>query len=262
MNIIRKNLEKYENKHEKRKLKNKIKKQRNSISIRKYKDRKSKKIYIIKKGKINIKKINKNTILVGVILLLTIISFIWNQKKKENEEISLLEETEITDANEINQTEENEETEEKIMVHIIGAIQQEGIVEIEEGSRLVDVIQAAGGAKAEADLSQINLAYEVEDGQKIYIPTKGENISNQTYITEGIEYLNQENSQNKQAKININKATQEELETINGVGPSTAQKIIEYREENGKYKTIEDIKNVSGIGDSKFESIKEYITVK
>ena len=63
-------------------------------------------------------------------------------------------------------------------------------------------------------------------------------------------------------KININKATQAELETIPGVGPSTALKIINYRNENGKYKNIEDIKNVSGIGDAKFEKMKDYITIK
>ena len=63
-------------------------------------------------------------------------------------------------------------------------------------------------------------------------------------------------------KININKATQTELETIPGVGPSTALKIIEYREQNGKFKSIENIKNVSGIGDAKYEKMKDYITVK
>lgn len=170
------------------------------------------------------------------------------------------------------ETEENLETEntiiskeniveEKIIVHVTGAVEKQGIVEIEHGARILDIIDAAGGATNDADLTKINLAYEVEDGQKIYVP----NINDQ----ENIEYITKEAGENvlennieKNSKVNINKASQTELETLSGVGPSTALKIINYREQNGDFKNIEDIKNVPGIGEAKFESLKESICVK
>ena len=108
------------------------------------------------------------------------------------------------------------------------------------------------------------MAYILEDGEKIYIPKKGEDISNNNN-SQSLSSSSTSSSSNKTTsitKININKATQAELETIPGVGPSTALKIINYRNENGKYKNIEDIKNVSGIGDAKFEKMKDYITIK
>ena len=112
-----------------------------------------------------------------------------------------------------------------------------------------------GGLKENACLDDINLAYKLEDGMKIDIPTKQEkqeNISTQNNII----------SNNKQnTKININTATQTELETLSGIGASTALKIINYRKENGNFSSIEDIKNVSGIGESKYSSIKDSITV-
>ena len=108
---------------------------------------------------------------------------------------------------------------------------------------------------------------------KIYIPTikeKEENKENSSkqYITSSsglVEDKTVDNSntkENKSEKININTANQEQLETLPGIGPATATKIINYREENGKFKTIEDIKQISGIGDNKFEKIKNNITVK
>ena len=153
---------------------------------------------------------------------------------------------------------------EKIVIHITGAICNEGIYELEENSRIVDAVKMAGGLKEEADLKQINLAYVLEDGMKINIPSKNdnsnENINNtENYITK--EKLNSSNNTNsaKTSKININSATQTELETLPGIGPSTALKIINYRKEKGKFNKIEDIKNVNGIGESKFNKIKEFI---
>lgn len=141
-----------------------------------------------------------------------------------------------------------------IVVYICGAVKESQVITLEENSRICDAIDAVGGLTNEADLTNINLAYILEDGEKIYIPKKGEeiqNISTSSY-----------NNSSSPSKININKATQTELETIPGIGPSTALKIINYREENGKFSKIEDIKNVSGIGDAKYEQMKNYISIK
>ena len=139
-------------------------------------------------------------------------------------------------------------------MHITGAINNPGVIILEEGARIVDALEAAGGETEEADVNRLNLAYVLEDGEKLYIPSKNE--EEQEYITQG-----KDNMSEGQSKININSAQIEELITLPGVGEATANKIIEYRKENGKFQKIEDLKNVPGIGDSKFENIKMLIKV-
>lgn len=122
-------------------------------------------------------------------------------------------------------------------------------------------MEAAGGLTGEADINKINLAYIVKDGQKINIPNVN-SVENESYITENIgENIIVEDVKTSSSLVNINTATQTELESVTGIGPSTALKIIKYREENGKFKKIEDIKNVSGIGNAKYETIKNEICV-
>ena len=112
----------------------------------------------------------------------------------------------------------------------------------------------------DADITNVNLAYKVEDGQKIYIPNKLEADEIENIVTrDNGEGVLQGEKQNE--KVNINTATQTELETLSGIGPSTALKIITYRNENGKYKNIEEIKNVPGIGESKYKQIENKITI-
>lgn len=158
---------------------------------------------------------------------------------------------------ECNNTIKNENT---IIVYVCGAVKENKVITLKENSRICDAIEAAGGFTKEADLTNINLAYILEDGEKIYIPKKGELLN--TIEEASSTYESSLSASLKNNKININKATQTELETIPGVGPSTAIKIINYRNENGKFNSIEDIKNVSGIGDAKYEKIKNYISVK
>lgn len=152
-----------------------------------------------------------------------------------------------------------------IIVYICGAVKTSKVVTLKENSRICDAIDAAGGLTNDADLTTINLAYILEDGEKIYIPKKGENIENLSSLNSNNQdssYSSYSSSNFKNNKININKATQTELETIPGIGPSTALKILDYREKNGKFLSIEDIKNVSGIGEAKYEKIKNYISIK
>lgn len=198
----------------------------------------------------------KIILIVVVAFILIFIGYYIIKKTNENKYTSLeiIEENETIDNN-------TEETSNIIIVHITGEVKKQGIIEIEEGARIANIIDKAGGVTEEADLSKINLAYQVEDGQKIYIPNK-KDIENIEYITDDAGEKVVDNDANKTEKININTSSQTELETLSGIGPSTALKIIEYREENGKFKTIEDIKNVTGIGDAKFENIKESICVK
>lgn len=150
---------------------------------------------------------------------------------------------------------------EEIIVHITGEVNKPGIVNLKENSRIADAINAAGGSTKNADLNKINLAYILEDGQKIYIPNKSEKIENNEYIIDGSGNNTKSNSLKEVGKVNINEAMQTELEQLPGIGPSLATRIIEYREQNGKFNNVEDLQNVKGIGDAKFNDIKDKVTV-
>lgn len=206
-------------------------------------------------------KINKNHLIIGTIILLIILVIIIYIASPKNQYTSNYENLEISSKT---QTENEEKTEEttKIKVHIAGAVEHEGIVELEEGARIADAIEEAGGTTTDANMKQINLAYKIQDGQKIYIPNQTEEESGEYQIIEQQEEMqNNAKAQENIGLININTATQTELELLSGIGPSTAEKIIIYRKENGKYQTKEDIKNVPGIGEAKYESIKDNITI-
>ena len=163
--------------------------------------------------------------------------------------------------NENNIDGEGEGVEEIIVVHITGEVNKPGIVILNKNSRIADAINKAGGATKEADLNQINLAYILEDGQKIYIPNKNEKIDEDEYVTEGNGNNIGNNNPKEGEKVNINEAMQTELEELPGIGPSLASRIIEYREQNGDFKKIEELQNVKGIGDAKYDDIKDKVTV-
>ena len=190
-----------------------------------------------------------------LIMIITIVYYIYSTVSKYNFESTTTDENELIVSSNISNTIDNKENTD-IIVHVSGCVKNNTIVSLKSGSRIKDAIDAAGGLTDEADLTSVNLAYILEDGEKIYIPKKGEEISQEETST---SYTS---SSSKSSKININTATPVELESIPGIGSSTATKIIDYRKENGKFKNIEDIKNVSGIGDAKFEKMKDYISVK
>jgi len=206
---------------------------------------------------------NKEKIIIAVIGVILVISLIIYFIDKGGEEEYIEINNEIANLTEEDMEEEIEEYDE-IILHIVGAVKNPGIVRIKEGSRIVDVIEAAGGITEDADVSKINLAYIVEDGQKIFIPSITDEITEETeYVTsESGDNIIVDNNEGENIMVNINKATQTELETLPGIGPAMALRIIEHREENGKFENIEDIKNVKGIGDAKFENIKNNICVK
>lgn len=215
----------------------------------------------------------KNKILLIVIVAIVAISsyyFIFDRKEEwlnnQEQNLEIKEEIKTNDQIENNSNEQQLEKNENIIVHVSGAVNKEGIVELKNNSRIIDAIDKAGGLKDEADITNINLAYIIEDGMKIHIPSKEEKES--TIIVESnidsgtVEQSNEiKSNNNKKLKININTATKTDLETLPGIGESTALKIIEYRKKKGKFKLIEDIKQVNGIGENKFNKIKELITV-
>ena len=199
-----------------------------------------------------------------------------------NTEENNLETTEVNTNQENEQIYKNTESSEKIYVYITGEVNSPGVVLLDNGSRIVDAIEAAGGVTDKANITKVNLVYILQDGMKINIQNQNDlkNNENFEYITmssgdekndaninnSASNTSSEESSSNKESAfkisvVNINTATQTELETLPGIGPSLALKIINYRKENGKFSSIEDIKNVSGIGDAKFENIKNYIRV-
>ena len=152
------------------------------------------------------------------------------------------------------------------MIHITGAVQKKGILILPEGARIADAIDSAGGSTEAADLDEVNLAYVLQDGQKLYIPSKEDKkkLESKEYIMSGsgnnvIVQAVIEDEKGGNAKVNINTATQNELENLPGVGEAIASRIVEYRQQNGKFDKIEDLQNVKGIGDAKFNNIKEYV---
>lgn len=207
----------------------------------------------------------KKIIIIAVALVfIGIIIFIYNSNKIDTSEIN----EEMLIANNETNNIKDTKVEEKnmIIVHITGAVKNPGIVKLEEGSRIEDAINKAGGLNEDADITNVNLAYILEDGIKIKIPSsldvtevQNENILNSD---SGENIVEEFEDSNKGSLLNINKATKQDLQNLPGIGVSLASKIIEYREENGKFANIEDIKNVNGIGESKYENIKEHICVK
>lgn len=192
----------------------------------------------------------KIIIIIGVIILIIISIYVLTKIDEYNYEENNYEEYFAEEENII-----KEEAKKVIVVHIIGEINKPGIVELEEGARVIDAIKKAGCTTEKADLAQINLAYILKDGQKIYIPNTEDNDKKIEYNTANIE------NNIKEEKININTADEDELQRLPGVGASTAAKIIKYREENGSFRKIEDIQNVKGIGEAKYNDLKEQIEV-
>lgn len=192
------------------------------------------------------------TIAIGIIAIVGIIKAVDIYYEKNNTE-------QISISNFIENETEDEKDNTKIKVYITGEVKNQGVIELEEGDRIADAIEKAGGQTEQASLKNVNLAYQLEDGQKIYIPNI--NDTETEIIDDGASGV-VDDATIKQTVVNINKADEKELQSLNEIGESLATSIVQYRKENGNFETIEDLKNVPGIGDSKFENIKEYIKVK
>lgn len=142
-----------------------------------------------------------------------------------------------------------------LLVDVKGAVKKPGVYEAKEGDRVIDILEKAGGLTDNADTYQINFALRVSDEMVMYIPEKGEAAADTGRSESAI------NVKQNDGKIDLNKATESELQTLPGIGPSKAAAILEHRESNGPFKAIEDLKLIAGIGDKTFEKLKEFIKV-
>lgn len=151
----------------------------------------------------------------------------------------------------------------KISIYISGAVNSPGVVELKSNERLMEGVKLCDGLTDEADTNRINLAMKVKDEGHYIIPKEGEEIALND-SNENVENNNDGNdsTEGDNKKININSASKEELDSLPGVGEVTAQKILDYREENKEFKSIDEIKNVKGIGENKFNDLKDYICIQ
>lgn len=201
----------------------------------------------------------KDKIIMGLIIV--VVALFANNYVKNNEddllgsEISLLD----TSSDALSPADEDENVEiNEMKVYISGEIGKEGVYEFEDGDRLDDLIKKAGGLTENANAKDLNLAMKLEDEMKIYIPSIYEISSDDTADT--IPIITSDSKDSSKDKININKASKEELMSLPNIGDKRADSILEYRESN-TFETIEDIKNVNGIGEKFYQSLKDLITV-
>ncbi len=137
-----------------------------------------------------------------------------------------------------------------LTVHVAGAVVCPGVYQLKEGNRVVDAVKAAGNALPEGDLDAINLAAKLVDGQKIYIPRKGEVVVSSTGSISSTEQL-----------IPLNLATKEQLQELPGVGEVLADRIVQWREAHGRFSKIDQLLEIEGIGTKKFEQLKDRVSL-
>lgn len=217
----------------------------------------------------------KNIIIFSVIIILSIGTIIYKQGKSikdnvyvvsDNEEsiketISTKEEDKNAKVENIKVEKEKENVKNNTAtIYISGEVNSPGVVTIDINRRLSDAVDKLGGLTKDADFNRINLAMKIEDEKHYIIPKVGEELEVDEDIeseqSDTVKVVDKNNN-----KVNINTATIQELDSLPGVGEATANKILSYREENGKFNSIEDIKNVNGIGDKKYENLKDVICI-
>jgi competence protein ComEA len=140
-----------------------------------------------------------------------------------------------------------------IYVHVGGAVARPGLYELAEGARVNDAVDAAGGASGRADLDGLNLAAKVKDGDKVLVPARAEPGAQNAPAAAGSAVTG--------GLVNLNAATVADLETLPGIGPALAQRIVDYRTEHGGFQRVEDLMEVPGIGPKKYESLKDHVAV-
>ena len=196
--------------------------------------------------------------LIPIIIISSLILFFLSNKNEPTSS-SLFEPIQPIEESAIEQPEAEIDTQQQsIYVDVKGAVRAPGLYELSENERILDAIQLAGGYTEEANTNAINHAQKVEDEMVIYVPKIGEEVPE---LTNTVTMTSSSDAQNSNGKINLNKASVEDLTSLPGIGPQKAQAIIAYRDENGRFRSIEELKNVSGIGEKTYEKLKDLIEV-
>jgi competence protein ComEA len=142
-----------------------------------------------------------------------------------------------------------------IVVHVAGAVARAGVYHVDATARVDDAVAAAGGVTPEADLDAVNLAAKVADGDRVFVPRRGQNPP------AVVAPVGPADGSTPSGPVNLNTATAEQLDTLPGVGPTTAQAIIAWRQEHGAFRSVQDLLEVRGIGPAKLESLRDQVTV-
>ncbi|MDU1399219.1 helix-hairpin-helix domain-containing protein [Finegoldia magna] len=206
---------------------------------------------------------SKDKILIGIAIIV-LVGFGYyksNSDNLNNNQIQTLVDTKSTES--INEKSENNtqnrEDNSTTMCQIDGCVNKPGVYSFKKDDRIKDIVELAGGFTQDADTKSVNLAMKLKDEMKVYIPSKTETSKAQNNNIESSDIVTIKDN-NSNSLVNINTADSNKLQTLPGIGPSKAKKIIEFREKN-QFKKIEEIKNVDGIGDKTFESLKSLITI-
>ena len=194
--------------------------------------------------------------LIIAVIIAFVTGYYFLEERKSSSEINV-EEIVPTEINEEEEAAKPPKTE-SLIVDVKGQVKMPGVYSSSQEERVIDVVQRAGGLTENADESKVNFAEHVLDAMVIYIPAKGEEGN----IPQGLTSNPTDTGGTKQGKINLNKADENELQNLPGIGPSKAAAIMEYRVTNGPFKSVEDLKNISGIGDKTFDKLKDLITVQ
>lgn len=155
----------------------------------------------------------------------------------------------------------------EIYVEIKGAVNKPGIYHLTSQQRLFDALSKAGGLKPEADTRKLNLAQQLHDQDSFYVPKQGEMLQTDdlviaaTYPDDHDDSGDHQDNSNHGDQVNLNTATVTDLQKLTGIGPKKAAKIIEYREQSGKFKSVDDLKQVAGIGDKNLATLKPHLCV-
>lgn len=192
-----------------------------------------------------------------LIIMIGAVYLLWPRHEQSEKGIQSIPSTQTSQSilhSESREKSTSKQTSAVIMVDVKGAVNKPGVYQVDTSERVQTAILKAGGQRAEADMNQVNLAQRLTDGQVLYVPVKGEQVPT-NYGSEALS-----SGQTKIA-INLNTATKEELQNLEGIGEKKADQILDYRQEHGGFKSIEELKSISGIGVKRFEAIKDQLAI-
>lgn len=206
----------------------------------------------------NLIKQNKIPLLIGLVVLMAMAAYYFIPTGKNSADTLVTtdwikEENANPNEAKADEIQSNDTEDRSIIIDVKGAIKNPGVYEVQSGDRVIDIVEKAGGLLDNADRNNVNFAMKLVDEMVLYFPAIGEEIS--TVTESGV-------GQADDGKVNLNKASQEDLLTLTGIGPSKAEAIIEYRDQNGPFKEVEELMEISGIGEKTFEKLKGEVTVR